>query len=119
MDSTYSPPAWFGFVLGILGGFAVSAGLVGVLIGYSMGGGVFGAAQYAQVPPAAPSDVPPAPQAPAVPAAKVDATKDHIRGNVKAPVSLIVYSDFECPFCKRFKPATDIIDRPFPSFAVS
>jgi len=28
--------------------------------------------------------------------------RDHIRGNPAAPVSLIEYSDFECPFCKRF-----------------
>lgn len=28
--------------------------------------------------------------------------RDHIRGNPGAPVALIEYSDFECPFCKRF-----------------
>lgn len=28
--------------------------------------------------------------------------KDHIRGNPNAPVKIIEYSDFECPFCKRF-----------------
>lgn len=27
---------------------------------------------------------------------------DHVRGNPAAPVALIEYSDFECPFCKRF-----------------
>ena len=33
---------------------------------------------------------------------QVSTTKDHIYGNPDAEVSLIEYSDFECPFCKRF-----------------
>jgi protein-disulfide isomerase len=32
----------------------------------------------------------------------ISAARDHIAGNVDAEVSLIEYSDFECPFCKRF-----------------
>lgn len=34
----------------------------------------------------------------------VSPDEDHIRGNPNARISLIEYSDFECPFCKRFHP---------------
>jgi protein-disulfide isomerase len=35
----------------------------------------------------------------------VIASDDHVLGNPNAPVRIIEYSDFECPFCKRFHPA--------------
>lgn len=33
----------------------------------------------------------------------IDST-DHVRGDRNATISLIEYSDFECPFCKKFHP---------------
>lgn len=37
--------------------------------------------------------------------------QDHIRGNKNAPISIIEFSDLECPFCKRFHPTMQqIID---------
>jgi protein-disulfide isomerase len=42
---------------------------------------------------------------------RVSASRDHIYGDPSASVSLIEYSDFECPFCKRFHAtAKEVID---------
>ncbi len=39
----------------------------------------------------------------------VSPDRDHIYGNPDALVSLIEYSDFECPFCKRFHPNPKVL----------
>ncbi len=47
------------------------------------------------------------PQQPTAQAGKVkpvDFATDHIKGDKNAKVFVIEYSDFECPFCKRFHP---------------
>lgn len=85
--------------------FAVSMGLVGVIVGYMLGTGS-AALPSAAVP--TPPAVPAAPDSVEAPPAgdvkPVDAATDHIRGNPDAKVSVIEYSDFECPFCSRNHP---------------
>lgn len=34
----------------------------------------------------------------------IDAARDHVRGSADARVTLLEYSDLECPFCKTFHP---------------
>jgi protein-disulfide isomerase len=81
-------------------------GLLGLIVGYTVGTGSVGVAVPAQVAqqPTVPSPVAaPEPQ-PARDVAPVDASTDHVRGNPRATISLIEYSDFECPFCSRHHP---------------
>lgn len=35
---------------------------------------------------------------------KVDSKVDHIRGNSKSGLTIVEFSDFQCPFCQRFAP---------------
>lgn len=105
-DSSAAYPAWLGFVLGLLGGAAVSCLLVGLVLGYSVAGGGFtlgtGGTTVAVNPPSEPPPPPP-PGAPSKPPSAVT-DRDHVRGNPKAKITVIEYSDFECPFCKRHAP---------------
>lgn len=58
--------------------------------------------------------------APAAPAAPVAITvkevgkDEHIKGNKNAKITLVEYSDFECPFCSRFTPTVDAVLENYP-----
>lgn len=81
--------------------------LVGVVVGFG-GGQLFGKGSEAAVPrPAAKEIFAPAPApAPTFGSGEIKIAevtdKDHIRGAKNAKVTLIEFSDTECPFCKRF-----------------
>ena len=44
---------------------------------------------------------------------EVDPARDHIRGPAGAPVTIVEYGDFECPFCGRAEPALRDLLREF------
>lgn len=39
--------------------------------------------------------------------------KDHYVGNLKAPVKIVEYSDFECPFCKKFHTTAEAVSKKY------
>ena len=100
-------PAKPSFLLGLVSGIAAVSvlGLVFMLSGGWPKLSPTGVAAGARPPlAAAPSPSPqPLPEPPAGDPPPVT-DKDHIRGSKNAKVTLIEYSDFECPFCKRFHP---------------
>jgi len=41
--------------------------------------------------------------------------EDHIRGNKNAPITLVEYSDFQCPYCSRFHDTMEQVMKDFPN----
>lgn len=70
-------------------------------------GTVAGTTNLVNTNTAAPAPSAPAPSGGNLAAVSPVTDADHIRGNKNAKVTLIEYSDFECPFCKRHKPTLD------------
>ena len=98
------------FVLGLVGGILVLC-TIGffVLLAVVLKGTVslksVDDANSAKVVDTNPAPVPSQPSpSPAEQVGEVKAVSaaDHVRGDKNAPVTIIEYSDFECPFCQRF-----------------
>jgi len=99
------------FYMGLILGIAISAVLALIFLLTNAGGvkafngGSNTALNPSPAPVAAPQPTDPSPS-PALKAVRpVDEKVDHIIGSKSAKVTLIEYSDFECPFCKRHEPS--------------
>lgn len=106
------------FFMGLFLGLAISStiALTSVLGMVWKGKTVFAAGTNPTPTPTAANPTPsaPTPSAPAAPV-KAVSSSDHIIGAKNAKVTLIEYSDFECPFCKRHFDTVKSALRDFPN----
>lgn len=112
LDAMSPTQTFFG---GIFIGFLVLCAIgFFILLSLYLGNDKAGNANEAAALPTAPSLVAPAPTADAISLAPVT-DDDHILGNVDAPITIVEYSDFECPFCSRFLPTINQILADYPN----
>lgn len=100
-----------GIALVSLVGFIFSMSLLrsGVTIGTTnkISSQVAGAENNANTKPSQPTNTAPTNTAPAEPVDIKVTNDDHIRGDKNAKVTLVEYSDFQCPFCQRHASTMD------------
>jgi len=91
-----------------LQGVAVGAGIVILLVGIYYAGSLNSGGAKVAANTNQPTDTVPDPTQPTADVTKVKVTsEDHIRGDKNAKLTMIVFSDFECPFCAKFNPTID------------
>lgn len=100
--------------LGVPVAIVIAGGLIALAIYY--GGGTGLKAQVAgDVQPVATNPPLQAPPAPAIGDIRPVTADDYVRGPMDAKVTVIEYSDLECPFCKRFHPTMQQLVKEYPN----
>jgi len=106
-------------VFGVPAAIVIAGGLIAAAVYF--GGGTIGSStnEVAGTAPAgntAGTAVAPAqPAEPAVGEVRDVTAEDHVRGSSNAKVTVIEYSDLECPFCKRFHPTMQQLVDEYPN----
>lgn len=107
------------FYLGLFVGIAISSVLALVLVfGMLMSGRSVATGAVAQAPSPSQGTTLPADNTPPAPVGgpvKEVSDADHILGKKDAKVTVIEYSDFECPFCGQIEPALKQMMTEFPN----
>lgn len=111
------------FFAGLAGGVLIilAIGFFVLLVGvvndksFSLGSDKDSAPQVARGGAAAPPTTPAPPGTREAGEAPQVTDTDHVRGNPDAAITMIEYSDFECPFCKRFHPTMQQVLEKYPN----
>ncbi|MEX1997750.1 MAG: thioredoxin domain-containing protein [Candidatus Andersenbacteria bacterium] len=90
--------------IGVPAAIVMAGGLIALAIYFGGGPATSPATNDPSVAGTVASPPPPAPVEPAVGEFRPITAADHTRGPENAKVTVIEYSDLECPFCKRFHP---------------
>jgi protein-disulfide isomerase len=107
--------------IGVPVAIVIAGGLIAAALYYGGGGSAGGArlvdngaAPDAAAPAVAPVAAP-GPAGAAVGDMRPVNNEDHVRGAANAKVTLVEYSDLECPFCKRFHPTVQQLLEEYPN----